>query len=270
MKAYWVADNYVIENQTELVYLFCSVKLFKYYHPEIETILYVDKVNYKTYRNYNLWDKIHIYDFTSSISKGTNKFWAAGKLLAMQEFETPFCILDLDMFYNGKIDFSKENIFAYTEYGGQYYLKPDHYTLKESNVHPFSKTKDAFNVSFFYINNSKLLKEYLETSLDWMTKLSIHQDVFGGHMVFCEQKLIYDLISRDNREYSTLVNAGFNCKEQKFLGTTLNYFHLGTKKSKLHNTKLANLLKSEALNILNSVDSKLVKECFNFLRYKNV
>lgn len=269
MKAYWVVDNYVVENEVELIYLFCSVKLFKYYHPDIATVLYVDKANYPTYFTYNLWDQIHMYDFSTSIDKDTNKFWAAGKLQAMQEFETPFCILDLDMFYNGVINFEAENIFAFTEFGGQYYLEPDHKTFLEYDIKPFSKTKDAFNVSFFYISDETLKNEYTKTALEWMKKLSTHKEITGGHMVFCEQKLIHDLVDRDNRDYSVLVQDGFNCRQQRFLGSTGNYYHLGTKKKKLHNIKLFNLLKSGALNVLNSIDSSLVRECFK-LKLENL
>lgn len=116
MNVYWVADSYESMNELELLYVFSSVKVWKYFHPNHKTILFTDKGSWEVIGADNLWDEVIFHDFETDIIKGTHKFWAAGKLQAMKEFKAPFSIMDLDVIYTDIVEFGdREKFINYSE-----------------------------------------------------------------------------------------------------------------------------------------------------------
>lgn len=273
MNAYWVADSYESMTELELVYVFASVKLWKYYHPYHKTILYTDEQSWDVIGHEGLWDSVVKYSFTTEIIKGEHNFWAAGKLQAMQHFETPFSIMDLDMIYNGTVEFDKPIISAYKELGRGYYFDPNRESFQKTSVTPFSKSPNALNVSFLYIEDSDFHKEYVETSLDWMTTFSESGYSNGGLMTFCEQKLLLDIIERDNIPYRTLIEPKYKCVDDKWNGDWTEedkkYYHLRDDKKRAKRDETFMLVqKGKILKLLQNIDNKFVKECFNYLKKK--
>jgi hypothetical protein len=235
MNVYWVADNIKPHNDVELFFLFCSVYFFKKNHPTFITNIVVDLDNVDYYTKFELWDNIIPYSFSDVYLKGTDELWAIGKLDAMKSFKTPFCILDLDMFYTEPISFERDTvIFAFLEDGWNYYLTHSNPVLKSANIELFSKNNEAANVSFLHIPNDEIRDVYTKTALDWAYKLSITKGINGSHMILCEQKLLMDIIHRDSLLYKTLIPSIFKCYSESYIPPIddfiTNYFHLGNMK----------------------------------------
>lgn len=273
MNTYWVADSYESMNELELVYVFSSVKLWKRYHPSHKTILYTDEQSWKTIGWEGLWDEVRFFDFSTNITKGEHKFWAAGKLQAMKEFETPFSILDLDMIYNGEVQFDKPIISAHKEVGGDYRNIGKSEPFVKSNIKTFSKSPKALNVSFLHIRDKEFKNEYVNTSLEWMKLLSENGYATGGLMTFCEQKLLLDMIERDGISYRTLIEPQFLCSTNKwdkeFNENDNKYFHLKTSKKRAHRDETFMLVqRGNILKLLDNIDDNLVKESFEYLKSK--
>ena len=268
MKAYWVADTIPEPTELELIYAFLSVHMWKWFHPDIPTCLYTDTESWTYLKVIDIWDEVIFFDFPTDINKGSDEFWAAGKLQAMKHFDTPFCIMDLDMFYTDKMQFDKGVIAAHLEIGTSYYRK-NYSEFNETNIVPFSTSYNALNVSFLYIQNSEFHKEYVETSIDWMKRLSDRGYGNGSFMTFCEQKLLLDIIERDNIPYRTLVQNPYECKSQEWKGgmDNLNYFHLQFyKKAQNKNTTEYMKKRGECIKRANDIDQKISKDLFDFIR----
>lgn len=271
MKAYWVADTIPEPTELELIYTLLSVRMWKWFHPDIPTCLYTDTESWTYLQVINLWDEVVFFDFPTDILKGDDELWAAGKLQAMKHFDAPFCILDLDMFYTDKIQFDAEVISAHLEVGTSYYRK-DHPEFNEVGIEPFSTSYNALNVSFLYIQTAEFHKEYVETSIDWMQRLSKKGYVNGSFMTFCEQKLLLDIVERDNVPYRTLVQNPYKCVTRDWEGgmNNPNYFHLQFYK-KVQNKNTTEYLKrrGEAIKVASDIDKSISKELFDFLQ-KNI
>lgn len=271
MNVYWVADSYESMNELELLYVFSSVKVWKHFHPNHKTILFTDNKSWEVIGADNLWDEVIFHDFETDIIKGTHKFWAAGKLQAMKEFKTPFSIMDLDVIYTDVVEFDKPIISAHKELGKGYYFNPNHEAFQTTSVKPFSKSPNALNVSFLYIEDSKFQQEYVNTSLSWMEELSNNGYASGGLMTFCEQKLLLDLIERDKIPYRTLIEPKFMCSDnewdREFSVEDRNYYHLKTDKFRAKRDENFMLVeKGNILRVLDEIDNSFIKESFNYVR----
>ena len=270
MNAYWVADTIPEPTGLEMIYTFLSVKFWKHFHPQIPTVLYTDIESWTYLKLIDEWDDVVFYDFKNTpIIKGTGKFWAAGKLQAMQYFTPPFCILDLDMFYTDTIQFSEPVIAAYLELGSLYYINPNHPSFVKAGIKPFSKSQNALNVSFLYIQEPEFHKMYVETSLDWMERLSNIGDAGGSFMTFCEQKLLLDLIYRDNIRFDILVKHPYHCRCNEWVGglDNLNYFHLQMDKQRVETDAILYAkLKGKAIKKADEIDENIRIELYKFIQ----
>lgn len=268
--AYWVADNIKPVTELELIYLFLSVSFWKSNH-NTPTILYTSANNFEFYNNLKLWDDVRVFSFESSIDKGNNKFWAAGKLQAMREFETPFAILDLDMFFTDKIQFNADVITAHREDGTGYYFNETDPILKKAGIVPLRREPFALNVSFLYIKNEEFRKKYVDIAVDWMERISAVGQVSGGHMTFCEQKLLYDLVVNENVSFRTLIENETNCTTQSWIPPldkdVSPFFHLAVRKYWIRKSMYSsNVEKSKVLTRLKKDCPHLLKPLFDFIK----
>jgi hypothetical protein len=234
MNIYWVADNIRPHNELELFFLFCSVTFWKKNHPTHTLNIVTNSDNVGFYTDMNLWDNVMEYRFSTEYIKGEGNLWAIGKLDAMKSFKTPFCILDLDMFYTLPVNFSNNDVmFAHLEDGTDYYIDKFDKTVIDSGIKLFSNSKYAANVSFLYISNASFKDEYTNIALKWAYEFSKFPAVSGSHMVLCEQKLLMDLIERNDIKFGTLIDDVWKCTSFEFLNPNkfdVNFFHLWSDK----------------------------------------
>lgn len=274
LKAYWVADNVFPVTEIDLIYLFLSVNFWKK-NQNTPTILYTDKKHFELYQNMNLWDEVRVFEFGNEIDKEKDKFWAAGKLQAMTYFETPFAILDLDMFFTDKIEFDVDIVAAHNEDGTGYYFDENNPIIKKAGITPLRRDSYALNVSFLFIKNEEFRKIYVDIALDWMKRISEVGDVEGGHMTFCEQKLLYDLVINNNISYKTLIPNESNCPQHKWipeLDESISPFHhLAIRKYWVRKDPISyRIEKSKVLSRLKREFPELIKPCFTFLQNNKV
>ncbi len=270
LKAYWVADNVKPVTDLDFIYLYLSVTFWKI-NQGTPTILYTDSDSYSFYKNMKLWDDVRVISFDTPINKGKNEFWAAGKLQAMREFKPPFAILDLDMFFTDKIVFDTDVIAAHREDGTGYYFDEHNPVIKRAGITPLRRESFALNVSFLYIKNEEFRKTYVDTAIDWMERLSNVGDVEGGHMTFCEQKLLYDLVINNNVPFKTLIENETHCSLHKWIPSLDEdispFYHLAVRKYRVRRNS-QNLLveRSKVLRRLKRDYPELLKPLFNFIK----
>jgi hypothetical protein len=271
--AYWVADSTKPVTDLELMYLYLSVQFWKM-NQGTTTILYTDNKCFEFYNNLGLWDEVKVFNFETPIIKEKNKFWAAGKLQAMKEFKTPFAILDLDMFFTDKIEFDKDIITAHREDGTGYYFDENNPIIKKAGIVPLRRESNALNVSFLYIKNEEFKEKYVDTAIDWMERISAVGQVEGGHMTFCEQKLLYDLVVNENISFRTLIENETNCPTQSWIPPldedVSPFFHLAVRKYWARKSNFSFIVeKSKVLNRLKRDHPHLIKPLFEFIKNQN-
>lgn len=83
----------------------------------------------------------------------------------------------------------------------------------------------AINVAFLYINNDALRAEYAQTALEWMETMTKKGGVINGlNMVFCEQKLLWQLIKKYNLNAKFLFNQTLICHKDQWIDNGLGIF----------------------------------------------
>ena len=270
MNIYWVADNIIPHNELELFFLFCSVTFWKKNHPTHTLNIVTNSDNVGFYTDMNLWDNVIEYQFSSEYIKGERNLWAIGKLDAMKSFKTPFCILDLDMFYTEVVDFTNMNVmFAHLEDGTDYYLTNNDISLKRSGVTLFSTSNYAANVSFLYIKDECFKNEYVNTALEWAYKFTKSEYSNGAQMILCEQKLLMDVICKYKLKYSTLISDIWISKDNYFINNSnlfnTVFFHLWRDKVGVRNNTLSFLKeRSKFFKIIYDRYSGVTKEYTKF------
>jgi hypothetical protein len=103
---------------------------------------------------------------------------------------------------------------------------PEPYQIKKYMSLPdFEWDDKAINVAFLYINNEQLRAEYAQTALEWMRTMTEKGGVINGlNMVFCEQKLLWQLIKHHNYNYKFLFNETLICHKDEWIKNNLGIF----------------------------------------------
>lgn len=231
MKAIWVFENnrdVFSFNELELFSAIASICIWKKNHPQYVTYLYCDDYMYKYFEKLGILDLWDVVDTTILSDKSDNInrtfFWAASKLKVLKQIQAPYIIMDLDFYFLNDCltekDFENDAIYSYVESGYNYYLTPDNKTFTDANITfpNYNWNFDAANVSLLYIKNQEIHAEYSSLALEYMQKLStLKEYITGGHMVFCEQKLLYQILCNRNVKHVPLVAEKFNCRQDKFI-----------------------------------------------------
>jgi hypothetical protein len=237
LKALWVFENAKLDramwmNDLEFLYLVASVVQFKKYHPGIPCYLICTS---EVYMFLEILDVIYLFDgvdleiLREEDSIDRKPFWACSKLKAMRKVSAPFVMLDNDFFFKEKVllnnDFENYDVMtSHEESGPGYYILSDNPVFEKAGItdtYPKDHNGRAFNVSFLYIKNDDFRKRYSERAYDWMTKLSLSRSqLHGGYMIFCEQKLLYDMIKSENVSHRALIPDILNCMSQRFITTS--------------------------------------------------
>jgi hypothetical protein len=208
MKAIWVLENFkerFLISKIELRIFLTSVVQWKRFYPQSETVLFCTDDVHEYLRSLEadaLWDRIDSETLKTSDGVDRQRFWTAGKYKVMKGLETPFVLMDCDLFLIEKIDesvFEHDLVVCHPE-DAEFY----HHIWQREEVWdrvgierlPEDPEGKAWNVSFFYLKNQSFKGLYLETAWSWMEKLSTYrgeEQWQDGYMLYCEQKLLYDL-----------------------------------------------------------------------------
>jgi hypothetical protein len=233
LKAVWVLENAKTDrtmwmNDLELLYFVTSVIQFTKFYPTVPRHLIC------THEVYQFLERLDILYFFNGIDLSIlsesdqidrKPFWACAKLKAIRKISAPFVMMDNDFFFKEKMimdsDFEKYDIIvSHEENGAGYYITSDDPVFAKAgiaNVYPKDLGGRAYNVSFLYIKDEDFAKRYAETGYDWMHKLSaINDNIHGGHMIFCEQKLLYDMKIAEDALCKLLIPDLFDCRRQSF------------------------------------------------------
>jgi hypothetical protein len=177
----------------------------------------------------DLWDNINTevldkkqYNFNE------DAFWASSKLKVINELTAPFVVIDLDLFIKEKFipnNFWQQDVVGnFMEITTKHYPEP--YQLRKyMDLPDFEWDDKAINVAFLYINNEQLRAEYAQTALEWMKTMTEKGGVINGlNMVFCEQKLLWQLIKHHNYNYKFLFNETLICHKAEWVGNNSGIF----------------------------------------------
>lgn len=262
MKAIWILEDIKNEekfflHELELICLIASVCNWKSMYPDCPTYLYCCPSVYNYLNDLNLlniWDSINTEELSKEDKVNRRAFWAASKLKCIKNIEAPFVIIDCDLYFKQKKfelqDLEKFDIVVnQIEEGVNVYPSiKDRILSGIVNKHPVKfgwKTTHSPNVSFLYIREDALRKEYTETAWDWMEYLSEKfwndPGLNGKYMIFCEQKLLKEVADLRNKKICSLINEFLNNEDQtrfnlpeEYLTIGINeghdYFHLHAKK----------------------------------------
>jgi hypothetical protein len=233
LKALWVFENAKLNramwmNDLEFLYFVSSVIQFKKYHPGIPCYLICTSEVYSFLERLDviyLFDGVDLDILREEDQIDRRAFWACSKLKAMRHVSAPFVMLDNDFFFKEpmltKQDFEYDVIISHEESGPGYYILSNNPVFKRVGIvdtYPVDYSGSSFNVSFLYIKNDDFRKRYCEKAYDWMTRLSpLGLELHGGHMIFCEQKLLYDIVKDESASCKRLIPDILDCKTQRFL-----------------------------------------------------
>lgn len=290
LKTVWVLENIregepFSMNGVELLYLEASVTQWKKMQKTTPCYLICTADVYAFIEERNL---IHLWDgFDTEIlaqpdNVARKPFWAAAKLKAMREISAPFVMMDNDLFITSPFPFSERGahifdgryplVVSYLEDGSNYYISAHNNHLRAAGIEDlyFHAPPLGYNVSFLYIRDDDFREEYSSRAWSWLEKLSaiatgpivdksqirwqiIPSNLHGGYMVFCEQKLLYDMAEEKNFTTKILIPDIFDCSADTFLSISAQQTfikHLGRKKMLLVNASDYSKQEAMVLSVL--------------------
>jgi hypothetical protein len=199
----------------ELISVFASITLWKYFYPESTTYLYCDD-SVKEYLLKNdllkFWDVVDTSFLQNQDVYDRKTFWTIDKIRLFQYIKTPFTFMDFDFYI-------KQRLPEYTDYDyvccfaentkGYYPSYTDHRFELIDFPKEFTFKDTAHNTCFFYVSNSDVTKQYTDMCLSYMRQINNVDDIHGGHSVFLEQTILYELSLVNNWNTKLLMNQKF-------------------------------------------------------------
>ena len=232
MNVIWCAEHIQFYSNLEKAFLYTSILTWKHFYPKHTTNLYCDNHSKAIIQNMGiieLWDNVNIdilnkkqYNFDQTA------FWASSKLKVINEIKAPFVIIDLDLFIKSKFipeDYWQQDVVGnFMEVTTNHYLES--YKIKKyMNLPNYDWDDKAINVAFLYINNENLRAEYAHTALKMMEDMTEKSSVLNGlNMVFCEQKILWQLIKHYNLSHKFLFNETLVCWKDQWVENSLGLF----------------------------------------------
>lgn len=233
MNVYWCAEHMSFYSNLEKAFLYTSILTWKHFYPNDITNLYCDTESKQIIEEIgiiDLWDNINTevldkkqYNFNQ------NAFWASSKLKVINEIKAPFALLDLDLFLKQNFipqEYWENNVIGnFMEFTTSHYPEP--YQLKKyMDLPDFDWDDKAINVAFLYIKDDNIRKEYADMALGMMQEMTDKApSVNGLNMVFCEQKLLWQIIKKYNLTHRYLYNETLFCSKDTWEMNNLGLFN---------------------------------------------
>ena len=189
------------------------------------TKLYTDKKGLEFLKgliDLGVWDEVDsetLEEFYKNKNVNHRQFFAASKLYAISNEQTPFCSVDIDLLYrgNGKKLCKGELTTLHLEK----ITKSAYPTIKKfkegdkSNILKKYKwrKKTAINCGLIYFNNQELVDRYVKESLDFMCENPTPFDENDGKatiMTLVEQRLLGEIANNMKIKVKSLVKSPFN------------------------------------------------------------
>lgn len=121
------------------------------------------------------------------------KFWAAGKIIALQNIQVPCAILDWDMLIWETLNFADASLVTtHIEHiDGVYYCPPENFDMSPRYTFPaWDFTTEPLNTSLLYIKDWDFKEYYVNASLDFMQNERNTPDNGSNCMIFAEQRIL--------------------------------------------------------------------------------
>lgn len=257
MKAIWVIENCKNSDNfysKQLVFLLlASVTLWKRYHPNHDTLLYLDNETYNKFKEtpiFSFFKTIITTQYSTTIDKSV--FWSIPKSKVISEIDDSFVMIDHDFLIFKNIDeYLKDKVlYSYDEKTNGWYFG---LTEKEnlSLTYPIKQiVNKAANVSLLYFPDYKFANEYGKRVMLNSTEFSnmnIPKERCGNYCLLSEQLMLKQWLVERNIPHNTLSKNIWDCKEAKpsktlndrgiwnYKESILYYKHYGVEKIKLTN-----------------------------------
>lgn len=254
MKAIWVYENTKgvdsFYSRFNITLFVASVCLWKKYHPNHKTELYLDEQTYDKFTPldiFYLWDKVNLLVYNERIDR--DQIWSGCKSKVVSEATEPFVMVDHDFLIFKNIDKHLDDsvIYTYDEDMSSWYIVPwDENNKNLTNPIDFFQNQAA-NVSLLYIPDPTFAQRYgkrvLQNHIEFTQMLG--SKLHSGYMTISEQFMLKDWLVKENIKHKTLSKNIFSCKHVEYspelndIGiwdlaeTKKNYFHYGVNKKKV-------------------------------------
>jgi hypothetical protein len=225
MKVKWVYENVTgfdsFYSKLNITLLISSVCLWKKYHPEHTTILYVDELTYDKFLKLDiiyLWNKVKILDYKDNVNRKV--LWAGCKPKIISQTKSAMLIIDHDFLIFKNVDdiLKDEVIYSYDEDMSQWYINPnDKYNKQLTSPIEFIQDKAA-NVSFLYLPNVNFAIEYGQQTIDKLTQFTaiLGDNLNTSYLTACEQYQLKELLHKKKIKHKTLNKNIYSCEKVKF------------------------------------------------------
>lgn len=230
---------------TDIILPLFSVVMWRSFHPEHRTKIYVDQDYFNKFNEYQIlpfWDVVEILPQVEEIN--LSHFWSFSKFEVFQKEEGPFVHIDGDLIALSNL--SKFGIFDYDvsvpllehidgseEYA--YLDSKDAAKFGGLDKNRFEWDGYADNMSFVFVNSKEIKDEFLKIALPYIKEASQKEidPKTLGYILFAEQKIFYELCREMNlnkkyliKDVYSLTKGIFENKTNGEFGLTESHQHL--------------------------------------------
>lgn len=134
-----------------------------------------------------------------------NLFWAAGKLFALRQMETPCIMMDTDFIIWQPIAplLAPHRLVAIHDEALDGAVYPDSILMRNPQLSQFDCTRRPLNTAFCFFADANLLEYYTDTAFSYMQH-GTHMNDTLTDMVFAEQRLLPMCAAQQGIPYVTL------------------------------------------------------------------
>lgn len=158
---------------------------------------------------YGIYDEVR-EDLDDPYGLKHKKFWAAGKLLAMEKLDTPGMIIDMDMMIWRPLDIHGTKLAAaHIEHLNDSIYPPLDYFMMSPKYHfpgDWNTAAEPLNTSIFYMGDEGLKQEYLKEAFRFMRYERGTPDNGSLCMVFAEQRILAMCAARRGIRAETILD----------------------------------------------------------------